>query len=54
MGKEGMTFRDTYKKMAKAIAEEYVPKKTLDHTHLGSIGNLALNEIDLKMKKVMG
>ena len=52
---EGMTFRDAYKKMAEAIAEEeYVPKKTLDHTHLGSIGNLALNEIDLKMKKVMG
>ena len=52
---EGMTFRDAYKKMAEAISEEeYVPKKTLDHTHLGSIGNLALNEIDLKMKKVMG
>ncbi|MEC7619638.1 MAG: argininosuccinate lyase, partial [Bacteroidota bacterium] len=52
---EGMTFRDAYKKMAEAIAvEEYAPKKTLDHTHLGSIGNLALKEIDLKMKKVMG
>ena len=52
---EGMTFRDAYKKMAEAISEEeYVPKKTLDHTHLGSIGNLALSEIDLKMKKVMG
>ncbi len=53
--KEGMPFRDAYKKMGEAIAkEEYVPKKTLDHTHLGSIGNLGLKEIDLKMKKAMG
>tara|TARA_B100001175_G_scaffold279443_1_gene256647 strand:- start:53 stop:1336 length:1284 start_codon:yes stop_codon:yes gene_type:complete len=52
--KEGMPFRDAYKKMGEAIAkEEYVPKKTLDHTHLGSIGNLGLEEIDLKMKKAM-
>ena len=27
-----------------------MPQKTLDHTHLGSIGNLALKEIDLKQK----
>ena len=53
--KEGMPFRDAYKKMGEAIAkEEYVPKKTLNHTHLGSLGNLALKEIDLKMKKAMG
>ena len=53
--KEGIPFRDAYKKMGEAIAkEEYFPKKTLDHTHLGSLGNLALKEIDLKMKKTMG
>ena len=53
--KGGMPFRDAYKKMGEAIAKrEYVPKKTLDHTHLGSLGNLALKEIDLKMKKAMG
>ena len=53
--KEGMPFRDAYKKMGEAIAKkEYVPKKTLDHTHLGSLGNLALKEIDMKMKKAMG
>ena len=49
------TFRDAYKKMGNDIAKQkYIPKKTLDHTHLGSLGNLALQEIDLKMKKAMG
>ncbi len=53
--KEGMPFRDAYKKMGEAINKgEYIPKITLDHTHLGSLGNLALQEIDLKMKKAMG
>jgi argininosuccinate lyase len=52
--RKGMPFRDAYKKMVKTITKgEYVPKKNLDHTHLGSMGNLALKEIDLKMKKVM-
>lgn len=53
--KQGMPFRDAYKKMGDDIAKQkYIPKKTLDHTHLGSLGNLALQEIDLKMKKAMG
>ena len=53
--KQGMPFRDAYKKMGDEIAKQkYIPKKTLDHTHLGSLGNLALQEIDLKMKKAMG
>ena len=53
--KEGIPFRDAYKKMGDDIAKQkYIPKKTLDHTHLGSLGNLALQEIDLKMKKAMG
>ena len=53
--KQGMPFRDAYKKMGDDIAKQkYIPKKTLDHTHLGSLGNLALQEIDLKMKKTMG
>ena len=52
--KQGMPFRDAYKKMGDDIAKQkYIPKKTLDHTHLGSLGNLALQEIDLKMKKAM-
>ena len=53
--KQGMPFRDAYKKMGDDIAKQkYLPKKTLDHTHLGSLGNLALQEIELKMKKTMG
>ena len=53
--KQGMPFRDAYKKMGDDIAKQkYIPKKTLDHTHLGSLGNLALQEINLKMKKAMG
>tara|TARA_B100000963_G_scaffold166872_1_gene144862 strand:- start:13607 stop:14890 length:1284 start_codon:yes stop_codon:yes gene_type:complete len=53
--KQGIPFRDAYKKMGNDIAKQkYIPKKTLDHTHLGSLGNLALQEIDLKMKKAMG
>ena len=53
--KQGMPFRDAYKKMGDDIAKQrYIPNKTLDHTHLGSLGNLALQEIDLKMKKAMG
>ena len=49
--KEGMPFRDAYKKMGEAINKgDYQPKKELDHTHLGSLGNLALNEIQTKME----
>ena len=51
--KEGMPFRDAYKKMGEAIEKgDYKPKKDLNHTHLGSIGNLALEEINAKMEKV--
>ena len=50
--KEGMPFRDAYKKMGEAIANgDYQPHKNLSHTHLGSIGNLALEAIQTKMEK---
>lgn len=52
--KGGMPFRDAYKKMAKNIHQgKYEPNKELDHTHLGSIGNLALEAIHQKMNKVL-
>ena len=52
--KEGMPFRDAYKKMGEAIKKgDYQPKKTLDHTHLGSLGNLALDEIQTKMEQAL-
>ena len=51
--KEGMPFRDAYKKMGEAIEKgDYKPKKDLKHTHLGSLGNLGLEEINSKMEKV--
>ncbi|MBL6666349.1 MAG: argininosuccinate lyase [Flavobacteriaceae bacterium] len=50
--KGGMPFRDAYKKMGEAIANgDYQPHKNLSHTHLGSIGNLALEAIRSKMEK---
>ena len=50
--KKGMPFRDAYKKMGEAINKgDYQPKKELDHTHLGSLGNLALDEIQTKMEQ---
>lgn len=52
--KGGMPFRDAYKKMGENIDQgKYEPNKELDHTHLGSIGNLALEAIHQKMKKVL-
>ncbi len=51
--KEGMPFRDAYKKMGNAIEKGiYKPIKDLKHTHLGSLGNLGLEEINTKMEKV--
>jgi len=52
--KEGMPFREAYQKMGKLIAEGgFTPNKTLNHTHIGSIGSLQLAAIRAKMKKIM-
>lgn len=52
--KEGMPFREAYQKMGKLIAEgSFIPNKSLNHTHIGSIGNLQLNAIRAKMKKTI-
>ena len=52
--KEGMPFRDAYKKMGEDIEKgNYKPKKALNHTHLGSIGNLALDSIQTKMEQAL-
>jgi len=51
MVKNGMPFRDAYKKMGQEIANgTFQPKKDATHTHEGSIGNLCLEEISAKMK----
>lgn len=47
----GMPFRDAYKKMGIEINEgNFTPKRDIEHTHEGSLGNLCLEEIRNKMK----
>ncbi len=49
----GMPFRDAYKKMGQDINEgNFTPKKDIQHTHEGSLGNLCLEEIRKKMEKL--
>ncbi len=49
----GMPFRDAYKKMGQEIqAGTFVPKRDIEHTHEGSLGNLCLDEIRGKMNKL--
>ena len=49
---EGVPFRDAYKIVGGKVAEgTFMPDKNLVHTHLGSIGNLALDRIKAKMEK---
>ncbi|MEC3964907.1 argininosuccinate lyase [Flagellimonas halotolerans] len=48
--KSGMPFRDAYKTMGKAIENgNFKPKRDIDHTHEGSLGNLCLEQIKEKM-----
>jgi len=53
MVKNGMPFRDAYKKMGQEIKEgTFTPKKDISHSHEGSLGNLCLAEIQKKMDKL--
>jgi len=46
----GMPFRDAYKKMGQEIeAGTFSPKRDIEHSHEGSLGNLCLEEIKKKM-----
>lgn len=48
---EGVPFREAYRTMGQAIEEgNFKPYKQIAHTHTGSIGNPALDEIREKMK----
>ena len=48
---KGMPFRDAYLELkSKLKSGEIKFPKTVNHTHIGSIGNLALDKIVLKMK----
>jgi argininosuccinate lyase len=51
---EGIPFRDAYKKVGLSIeAGEFVPDKTVSHTHEGSIGNLCNEQINTLMQHVL-
>ena len=52
--KSGMPFRDAYKTMGKDIENgNFKPKKDIEHTHEGSLGNLCLKQIKAKMEKTL-
>lgn len=51
---EGMPFRDAYKKIGMEVQNgTYKPHRGVNHTHLGSIGNLANDRIKAKMNSIM-
>ena len=51
---DGMPFRDAYKEVGMEVQRgEYKPTREVNHTHLGSIGNLATAQIALKMQKIL-
>ncbi len=51
---EGMPFRDAYKKIGMDVQNgTYRPHRGVNHTHLGSIGNLANDRIKAKMSGMM-
>ncbi len=52
--KSGMPFRDAYKSMGTAIENgNFKPKRDIQHTHEGSLGNLCLEEIREKMERLL-
>ena len=51
---KGVPFRDAYKVVGEKINKgEFIPNKNINHKHLGSIGNLGLDEIKQKMNKAI-
>jgi argininosuccinate lyase len=51
---DGVAFRDAYKIVGAQVQQgKFKPNKEVNHTHIGSIGNLCLNEIKGKMEKAL-
>ena len=51
---QGVPFRDAYKQVGTQINEgKYQPTIEISHTHEGSIGNLCLDQISLRMGKII-
>lgn len=54
LAKEGMPFRDAYKKVGLDIeAGKFTPNKNIHHTHEGSIGNLCNEKIEALMQNIV-
>ncbi len=50
---DGVSFRDAYKIVGKSIQEgQFSPDKAVHHSHVGSVGNLSLDKILEKRKRV--
>ncbi len=50
----GLSFRDAYIKVGKELDDgSFIPPKDLDHSHVGSMGNLENNRIEKNMKELM-
>ena len=50
----GKPFRDAYRELGQAIEKgDFLANRNVNHTHLGSIGNLGLERIRQKMKLIM-
>ena len=50
----GVPFREAYKQVGMAVQRgEYTPNREVNHTHIGSIGNLCNDKIAEKMNKVL-
>lgn len=51
----GKPFRDAYRALGQAIEEgNFKPNREVQHSHIGSIGNLQLDQIRAKMKSAFG
>ena len=51
----GMPFRDAYKQVGLDIeADKFIPSKSVNHTHEGSIGNLCNESVTALMRSVIG
>ena len=49
----GKPFRDAYYELGQAIEKgDFLPNRTVNHSHLGSIGNLGLERIRQKMERI--
>ena len=52
---EGLPFRDAYQKVAEAIEKgDFEAPTKLDHSHIGSLGNLCLAKIEEKLNQTIG